>query len=183
MRIIVDQIPEQGFSMVLEESAETFPVLDAIQKKGDCTFLSPITFRLQGVRIADVVEIKGSFEVPVRFSCCRCLKTYETTLGSDFELTYAHQPDGAELGMDEEEIELTAHEVGVIYFQREEINLMEGLQEQVVLSIPMQPRCAEACKGLCPRCGADLNMGDCGCDKTHVDSRFAVLKNFKVKKE
>jgi DUF177 domain-containing protein len=181
MRILVDQIPERGFSMVLEERPETFPVLDDIQKAGHCEFLSSIKFRLSGIRVQDVVEIKGAFEVPVRLSCCRCLKIYPTSLTSDFELIYAYHPDGFAKGVDEEEIELRARDVGVIFFQNEEIHLMEGLQEQVVMSIPMQSWCTETCKGLCPRCGGDLNLGDCGCEKGPVDSRFAALKDFKVK--
>jgi DUF177 domain-containing protein len=181
MRILVDQIPERGFSMVLEERPETFPVLDDIQKAGHCEFLSAIKFRLSGRRVQDVVEVKGAFDVPVRLSCCRCLKIYLTSLTSDFELIYAYHPDGFAKGADEEELEIKARDVGVIFFQNGEIHLMEGLQEQVVMSIPMQSWCTETCKGLCPRCGVDLNLGDCGCEKGPVDSRFAALKDFKVK--
>ena len=35
--------------------------------------------------------------------------------------------------------------------------------------------CSEDCKGLCPRCGKNLNLGPCGCRK-EPDPRFAVLE-------
>ena len=68
---------------------------------------------------------------------------------------------------------------GVIFFNGEEIDLMEGIQEQAVLAFPIQPLCQHHCKGLCPKCGANLNKGDCGCDRRSRNSQFAVLKNLK----
>jgi uncharacterized protein len=35
--------------------------------------------------------------------------------------------------------------------------------EQIYLELPMKPVCREACRGLCPTCGADLNAGSCAC--------------------
>ena len=59
--------------------------------------------------------------------------------------------------LDEKEIELKLEEIGLLYFRGEEINLQQGIQEQVVMAFPLQPLCAEECKGLCLQCGSDLN--------------------------
>ena len=43
-----------------------------------------------------------------------------------------------------------------------------------ILDMDTKTLCSEDCKGLCPRCGADLNLGPCSCKK-ETDSRLAVL--------
>ena len=52
------------------------------------------------------------------------------------------------------------------------------VREQIFLTVPMKPLCREDCQGRCPRCGADLNAGACGCPpaEAETDSRFAALK-------
>lgn len=57
------------------------------------------------------------------------------------------------------------------------VDLGEALREYALLELPMQPLCKPDCKGLCPTCGADRNLGDCGCATDDGDDRFAVLKN------
>jgi uncharacterized protein len=57
------------------------------------------------------------------------------------------------------------------------------VREQVLLQIPPSPLCAEQCQGLCPKCGKDLNEGDCGCDRTVVDPRWAALKGIQLQKK
>ena len=44
------------------------------------------------------------------------------------------------------------------------------------MNLPGRFLCSEDCKGLCPKCGADLNLGDCGCDKEDIDPRWADLQ-------
>jgi uncharacterized protein len=43
------------------------------------------------------------------------------------------------------------------------------------LNVPGYALCRDDCKGLCPTCGAELNLGDCGCVTTEADSRWAAL--------
>ncbi|MBO9325432.1 MAG: DUF177 domain-containing protein [Roseiflexus sp.] len=52
----------------------------------------------------------------------------------------------------------------------------EMLREYVLLELPMQPLCRSDCRGLCPECGADLNVEQCSCSSTSVDERFATLR-------
>ena len=44
------------------------------------------------------------------------------------------------------------------------VDLSEAIREEVGLAVPTYALCREDCAGLCPRCGADLNEGPCGCD-------------------
>jgi uncharacterized protein len=61
------------------------------------------------------------------------------------------------------------------------IDLDPVVREQLLLSIPAYPVCRESCKGLCPVCGANLNDGDCGCDRRTPDPRWAGLEKFRQK--
>jgi uncharacterized protein len=62
------------------------------------------------------------------------------------------------------------------YYEGEEIDLTPLVHEQIILALPTRPLCGEACRGLCPRCGANLNAAPCGCPTAPpADPRLAVL--------
>ena len=46
----------------------------------------------------------------------------------------------------------------------------------IILNLPSKNLCREDCKGLCQKCGQNLNCGVCQCDKTNVDPRLEILK-------
>ena len=180
MKIRTDNIPEEELFLEFEESPESFPVLGEMRLAGEAEFISPIKMNLSARLISAIVEIEGTLATSVRIPCSRCLNEFEILLKSSFALTYTQDVYGgkAEAGV---EIEITEYATGLIPYRGQEINLREGIQEQLVLALPLRPLCTTSCKGLCPRCGANLNKGECGCNRSAVDSRFAVLKNFKVK--
>ncbi|NIV30868.1 MAG: DUF177 domain-containing protein, partial [Anaerolineae bacterium] len=51
------------------------------------------------------------------------------------------------------------------------------LREQAWLAIPMKPLCRADCKGLCPQCGATLNLESCACETERIDPRLELLKD------
>ena len=55
------------------------------------------------------------------------------------------------------------------------LDIDEVASAEVVLGLPAKHLCSEDCKGVCPRCGKDLNQGLCSCEK-EVDPRLAALK-------
>lgn len=58
------------------------------------------------------------------------------------------------------------------------LDLDEAVRCFVSLSLPTRFLCKDDCKGLCPKCGKDLNSGDCGCDTRETDPRWAALKDY-----
>ena len=58
------------------------------------------------------------------------------------------------------------------------IDVTELLRDELLAAQPMKNLCKADCKGLCPKCGANLNEGECSCDKFIVDPRLAALKDF-----
>ena len=60
------------------------------------------------------------------------------------------------------------------------IDVTELLRDELLAGQPMKNLCKADCKGLCPVCGANLNAGECDCDKLIVDPRLAALKQLAV---
>jgi uncharacterized protein len=56
-----------------------------------------------------------------------------------------------------------------------EVDLAPLVRDAVLLHLPPAPLCKEDCRGLCTRCGANLNDGECGCDPGPSDPRWAAL--------
>jgi Predicted metal-binding, possibly nucleic acid-binding protein len=82
---------------------------------------------------------------------------------------------------EDEGIELTEEDLEFGSYQNEEIDLAGLLGEEIRLALPIRFLCKEDCKGLCPKCGANLNEGPCPCPKYKEGSPFAVLKDFTLK--
>lgn len=183
MIIRIDDIYDEGLTLDFEEKPETFPTLTEITRAGECQFIAPLKIHLRAIRVQEIVEVEGKIETVVRLSCSRCLKEFEMPLVTPFAVAYTRQLPEVIDEFGEEEIELSAEESGLILFHGDEIDLRDGIQEEVVMALPLRPLCREDCKGLCPQCGADLNEGDCGCKRAAFNTRFAALKDFKVKKK
>ena len=176
----VEQLKEKEFTHEFEENPQVFPIIAEMIKNRECDFLQPLNIRLKAFKIRELFEVQGAFRTRVRLPCSRCLKDFDRLLASDFELTYTKEIPGLMDVFEDEEIELRVEEIGMFYFKGEEINLQQGIQEQVVMAFPLQPLCDDNCKGLCPKCGSDLNQGDCGCKRKPGTNKFAALKNLKL---
>ena len=64
-----------------------------------------------------------------------------------------------------------------IGFSGDEIDITEIVMDAVHIATPMKVVCDDDCKGLCPSCGKNLNEGDCGCDNTYINPKFASLRS------
>jgi uncharacterized protein len=67
----------------------------------------------------------------------------------------------------------------VTYLEEGRINTDHLLRENVLLSLPVQPLCREDCRGLCPQCGANLNLRLCGCQAPRVEPRMQILRKLR----
>ncbi len=181
MIINLEEILEDGLSLNLVEKPEAFPTLVEMNETGEFNFNEPITINLEIEKIKDLIEVKGKFTTKVGFTCSRCLNEFEAKMKSEFALTYTNNlPEYAD-DFSEEGRELLSEEMGLVLFKGNKINLRDAIQEQIVITVPLQTLCNETCKGLCTKCGKDLNEGVCSCENENIDVRLAVLKNFKPK--
>ncbi len=121
------------------------------------------------------VFVTGNVKANILLECDRCLRQLELPVNADFKLEYV-TGNQYESGHD---AELSEAEMAVSIFDGETIDIDEVVKEQLVLSVPVRILCQPECKGICAECGADLNLGDCGCQSEKIDPRWAALKNLK----
>ena len=56
------------------------------------------------------------------------------------------------------------------------LDITGAVESLVYSNLPMRSLCSDGCKGLCPKCGTDLNKSECNCDTTRYDPRFAIFR-------
>ena len=119
-----------------------------------------------GYRLAG--RVISELELP----CSRCLEPFRWPVDTTFDLLYL--PASANTG--EGEREVGGDELNAAFYHDDEVDLGHLVREQFYLSQPMKPLCQDDCQGLCPVCGANRNLGPCGCDNRWEDPRLAPLK-------
>jgi uncharacterized protein len=144
----------------------------------DYRVVAPVRLGLDIRKDRDAYRVTGRVETRLALECGRCLEPLEIPVDSPFELRYV--PEATNVG--EGEREVAEDDLTTAYYRNETIDLGELMHEQFVLALPMKPLCAEACKGLCPECGTNLNMGTCECKPTWTDPRLAALEGLLDKK-
>ena len=182
IRINVDRIPDEGIALDARVPFDRFPGLKALCREDEVSFLSPIEMEIKVRWVSRFVEAAGLLRTTVRLSCGRCLGDFSRPLTVDFKATFTSEAEAPDEREEEADIELTPEAIDLFRFHGREIDLTEAIQEQILLSLPLKPLCREECRGLCPRCGEDLNRGACGCEGQAVDPRFAALAQLKLKK-
>jgi len=179
MKIRVDDITEQPKLLFFEESHEAFPSLVELQARGETEFLSPLAVELSVVREYGHIRVKGSVAVKMRFDCSRCLAAFDSDIHSAFRMFYSK---GNRLNSEEDEVELAEEDLISVSYEGDEIDFAPEIAEQVIMELPLKPLCSDECHGLCVVCGAELNEGDCGCERASFNPKFGALKNLKVEK-
>ena len=139
------------FSMDLSdlEFAGRYPVTQPVEVTG------------QVRNTADVLELELTARTTLDAVCDRCGKAFP----QEKEVTY--QCLLAEELQNEDNDEIVLLEDG-------QADVGDLARTAFILGMDSKTLCSEDCKGLCPRCGADLNLGPCSCPK-EVDPRLAVL--------
>ena len=111
------------------------------------------------------VMIKGLCDLDFTLACDRCLKDVDTVVSLDFERE-VYAPDYIE----DEDMKEDQH-----FVEEYELDVEALLKEELQLAWPSKILCDEDCKGICKKCGQNLNDNKCECDDFVPDIRFANL--------
>lgn len=105
-------------------------------------------------------------------SCARCAEDAPVSL--DIPIAMVLKPHGERIEDEVEDLQLS-------YYEGKEVNLNPIVEEQLILALPFAVLCRPDCRGLCSRCGANLNNGPCKCSpEASGDERFQPLKGLKL---
>ncbi len=162
--------------------------------------ISPVRLEGEISRIEKGFAFDARIAYGGRLECSRCLASYPFQTREDFSLiltkraTAARRRDsvsppsperrsgfggGAGASATAEEISLEGEDLDEYFYDEPVISVAPIAEERIQMAVPMKPLCREDCRGLCPRCGEDWNVADCGCALESADPRWEVLRNLK----
>jgi uncharacterized protein len=122
------------------------------------------------------ILVRGNLAGQLELACSRCLEPFAAPAAIEFDLLLVPGPVHATAA----QVELSPEDLDLDYYTGEIVDLESILREQIILMLPLKPLCDEACKGLCPHCGANLKSETCSCSTDAVDSPFARLAKLKI---
>jgi len=138
VKIDVNQIPAEGLTLAEELTPSELDLETDTSK-----FRSPIKVKADVYRISNVVNVNLTWNALMHASCSRCLNEFEIDFKkNNIELNYP------------------------VNKSEPVIDLEPDIRGEIILDYPMKPLCSPDCKGLCPKCGKNLNQGGCSCGTT-----------------
>ena len=117
------------------------------------------------------IRLRAHYCADFEILCARCVEPVAVPLTGEFDLIFRPESADADAG----ERSITADETEIGYYQESGLLLEDVVREQVLLSLPPRTLCQQDCKGLCPRCGQNLNSAICSCDEAASDARWNAL--------
>ncbi len=130
-----------------------------------------ITVRLAIQQSAREYYCQGRVNARAALECARCLVEYDAELDGPTDFIVCSDEEKAQLGsIDSEEY---------VCFRGNDlrIDIVERVRQALMLALPMKPLCSEECRGLCPRCGINLNEQACECETITTDPRWDGLSD------
>ncbi len=175
MKLRLQDIGADGASVGLRLEKEWLS--DVMSVAGSVNFRAPRAQEttIDAKRSGLDVRLRASFELELLADCASCLEDFALRVPVVFDVTLKPKPEL--LDTQPNEYELSQKDLDDLFYQGDELDLLEIVREQIILSLPLFPRCRPDCRGLCPQCGANLNTGSCNCRKTDTDPRWKALRD------
>ena len=111
--------------------------------------------------------IHGTVDIMVNIPCGRCLEEVPTQICFDID----KKLDIADGILVDDEMEENDYLIGF------ELDVDKLVYAEILVNWPMRVLCKDDCEGICKVCGANLNKGDCGCQRTELDPRMAAIQD------
>ena len=135
---------------------------DGLDFEGVLSYTTPVTVRGAVENHAGLLTVSAVIEAGLYCQCARCLKEFPRHLRIEAAAYLAE--------------ELEDEDNGDYYLLNDgKADMEEIARDALILNFEQRILCSEDCKGLCPKCGKDLNDGPCGCAED-PDPRMAALR-------
>ena len=175
MKLRVDDITAEAKELSF---AEPEADINRILEQGPLTEFrvqEPIGVKVSYYRAGPELFFQGDLHASTTATCARCAEEFVASSGREFRFILAPRAVGfaGEKDLHDEDLEFSLYE-------GDQIDLSPLIREQFLLSLPTRPLCREDCRGLCPKCGVNLNHTQCDCAQETGHPGFAALRNLKV---
>lgn len=172
-RYVVEEIPESGL-----ELSHTLDVAWTRPYCGTQFFVGDrgVRLGLKLSRAGNTIAVLGRLEGALTFTCSRCAEEAPFALDHAFSHLFIEESSRPKVPEDVEDPE----DLDVSVFAGAEIDLEPLVGEELALALPLIPHCSETCRGLCQRCGKNLNDGPCQCPPEGEDPRWEALRRVKL---
>jgi uncharacterized protein len=169
------QLELTRYRQPLGHFSRTFSPAEVEQEGDSYRVVEPVALDFDIHKDKDRFRLEGTVRTVLELPCSRCLDAFRLPVDAAFDLRYLP----AALVATEEERRIEEEDLETSYYRDEQIDLNELMREQFYLALPMKPLCHDDCRGLCPHCGTNLNLGACACAAEWKDPRLAPLEAIK----
>ena len=153
---------------------ENLPADHPLMASAGFRLVGPLELHLDVQQARQDVVVLGRMEGEAEVACRRCLNEVRTPI--DEEVTLLFREGVAP-------VDAEAEEIYPLPTRAPELDLSGAVREHLLLAVPEYLECREACRGLCPRCGVNLNETTCYCETAEGDDRWAALRKMTSKKD
>ena len=157
----------------------TYPASAFESANEDYRIVQPVALAFDVYRNKTEFRLVGQVSTVLELECGRCVEAFPLPVNGAFDVRYLPHTENAGEG----EVEIEEDDLDSAFYRDEVIDLGQLIREQLYLALPMKPLCQEACKGLCPHCGTNLNESTCDYAVTWVDPRLEVLRSLAPKRD
>lgn len=131
MKIYVNRVPDEGLKERMSYDPTTLDM-----QRDDIALREPFDVEAAITKVGRELVVNVDIRCTLQLSCARCLKEFPMTIAPTGILSYQVSPNDV-------------------------VDITDDVRQEVMLAYPMIPVCSTGCKGLCPSCGQDLNVGSC----------------------
>src|SRR4029079_7842087 len=116
------------------------------------------------------VFVRGRLAATVPLTCSRCVEEFEASVVAEIDVRVVPRVTGSD------STELGADDLDVDFYENDQLDLSQLVNNETALALPMKPLCRADCKGLCVVCGVNRNAVACTCAQRPPDPRLAALR-------
>ncbi len=115
-----------------------------------------------------VLSLVGMFDITLDIPCSRCLTSVPTKIMVKFDqaIDFNRLREGETDDIDE-----------TGFIEENSLDVDRFVHNEILIHFPTKTLCQDGCRGLCIRCGANLNQGECGCDRVSQDPRMSAIRD------
>lgn len=125
----------------------------------------------------NVYTMSGNLKALAETACNRCGKLIPIDIDEHFEYVLRVEDEPVHSS----EYQCSDEDCEALFLAEASLDSDEILREQILLAIPLLQLCNDSCRGLCKKCGVNLNKKKCQCGEINENSPFAILRTLQKK--